>query len=152
MQKPLAAVARTFPLHDIPLIHQLLEDPAERLLGDAQKLEQVRDLHARVAIDKMEQAMMCASEAEFGEHLVRVADEVPIGEKEELDQVPDRLGRRGVRRSPGLDCSHIYVSHVDIFQNDCYAITRPRERIVRSSTRDVGADPCLACLSCGAVL
>ena len=66
VQQPLAAIARTFPLHDIALIHQLLEDAAERLLGDAQKLEQVGDLHARIAIDEVEHAMMGAAKAEFG--------------------------------------------------------------------------------------
>src|SRR5262249_55783873 len=38
----------------------------------------------------------------------------------------------GIGRSALLDCGHIYVSHIDIFRTDCYAITDRRERIVRT--------------------
>ena len=39
--------------------------------------------------------MMRAAEAELFEHMVGIADEVAIGEEQELDNVPDRLVRRG---------------------------------------------------------
>src|SRR5262245_44994018 len=39
VQKPLATIMRTFLLNDITLIDELLEDAAERLLGDAQEVE-----------------------------------------------------------------------------------------------------------------
>ena len=94
-RQPLAAVVRAFLLHDIALVHELLEDAAERLLGDAQKVEQVGDLHARVAVDEMQHAVMRAAKPEFGEHLVGIADEVPVGEEQKLDQVPDRLAPPG---------------------------------------------------------
>ena len=56
-----------------------------------QDVEQVRDLHAGMAGDEMQHAVMRAAEAEFGEGLVGVADEVAVGEKQQFDEVPDRL-------------------------------------------------------------
>ena len=84
---------RAFLLHHIALVDQLLEHAAERLLGDVEDLEQVGDLHAGIAVDEMQHPVMGAAEAELGQHLVRVADEIAIGEKQQLDDVPDRLGR-----------------------------------------------------------
>src|SRR5262249_4707222 len=73
------------------------------------------------------------SEAEFGQYLVRIADEVAVGEKQELDQVErrrvplpgfgcDQMGRRGFET---------YVSHVDIFLVFCYGNEMLCETIVR---------------------
>src|SRR5579875_1517298 len=56
------------------------------------------------------------------QHLVGVADEIAIGEEQQLDDVPHRLAGRGLRRNRALGQSgigglglHSYVSHVDIF-------------------------------------
>ena len=134
-QQPLAAVLRALLLHHVALIDQLLEHAAERLLGDVQDVEQVGDLHARIAVDEMQHAVMRAAEAELAQHLVRIADEVAIGEEQQLDDVPDRLLRRrrwrgGRSARLGGACAHIYVSHVDIFW---FYVTKTRcqnERIV----------------------
>ena len=116
-------VLRAFFLHHEALIDQLLEHAAERLLGDVEDLQQVGDLHAGIAVDEMQHPVMGAAEGELAEHLVRVADEIAIGEKQQFDDVPDRL--RGRRRRRGASHRalgkggglgvHIYVSHIDIF-------------------------------------
>src|SRR5450759_2410188 len=116
-------INRAFFLHYEALIDQLLEHAAERLFGDVEDLQQVGDLHAGIAVDEMQHPVMGTPEGELGEHLVRIADEIAIGEEQQLDDVPDRLGRRrrgaralgqAARRGGNLG-AHIYVSHVDIF-------------------------------------
>ena len=91
VKQALAAVVRALLLQHVALVDQLLEHAAERLLGDVQDVEQVGDLHARVAVDEMQHPVVGAAEAELEQHLVRVADEIAIGKKQELDDVPDRL-------------------------------------------------------------
>ena len=78
-----------------------------------------------IAIDEMQHPMMGAAEAQFEQHLVRIADEIAIGKKQQLDDVPDRVRGRYRRRTGRCaightragrgDIIHIYVSHVDIF-------------------------------------
>ena len=100
-EQALAAVVGAFLLHHVALVDELLEHAAERLLGDLQDVEQVRDLHARIAVDEMQHPVMRAAEAEFRQHIVRVADEVAIGEEQQLDEVPDRLVAAGRTVSGG---------------------------------------------------
>ena len=90
-KEAVAAVVRPFLLHHVALVDQLLEHAPERLLGDAQDVEQVRDLHAGIAVDEMQHPVMRAAEAELLQHVVRIGDEVPVGKEQKLDQVPDRL-------------------------------------------------------------
>ena len=102
IEQALAAVLRAFLLHHVALVDQLLEHAAERLLGDVEDVEQVGDLHAGIAVDEMQHAVMGAAEAELGQHLVGVADEIAIGEEQQLDDVPDRLGAgAGAAAPPG---------------------------------------------------
>src|ERR1700690_3338130 len=123
IQETLPPVLRAFLLHHEALIDQLLEHAAERLFGDVEDIQEVGDLHAGIAVDEMQHPVMGAPETELGEHLVRIADEIAIGEEQQLDDVPDRLGRRrGCARALGQAAgrggnlgAHIYVSHVDIF-------------------------------------
>ena len=97
-QQPLPLVALAGPLDDVVLIDQLLEHAPERLLGDPQDVQQVRHLQARIAMHKVDHPMMGAAEAELLQHFVGVADEVPVGVEQQLDDVPDRLARAGGRR------------------------------------------------------
>src|SRR6202142_3406304 len=123
IQETLPPVLRAFLLHHEALIDQLLEHAAERLLGDVEDLQQVGDLHAGIAVDEMQHPVMGAPEGELRKHFVRIADEIAVGEKQQLDDVPDRLGRRAgrgrtLRQAAGWRGDlgvHIYVSHVDIF-------------------------------------
>ena len=104
MEEPLAAVVGALALHDIALVDELLEHAAERLLGDFQDVEQVGDLDAGIAVDEVQHAMVGAAEAELCQHLVGIADEIAVGEEQQLDEVPARLQRRAprpVRRSNG---------------------------------------------------
>ena len=101
VEQALAAVVVAFLLHHVALVDELLEHAAERLLGDLQHVEQVGDLHARVAVDEMQHAVMGPPEVEFGQHVVGIADEVAVGEEQKLDDVPDRLGGRGARLGLG---------------------------------------------------
>ena len=93
-EEALAPVLLAFPLLDEALVDELLENPPEGLLGDAQDVEQLRHGETGIAIDEMQDAMMRTPEAVAVEKLVGVGDEVPIGEEEELDEVVERLGRR----------------------------------------------------------
>ena len=134
VKQALAAVVVAVLLHDIALVEQLLEHAAERLLGDLQHVEQIGDLHAGIAVDEMQHPVMRAAEPELRQLVVGVADEIAIGEEQQLDDVPDRLGRpRAPRSAPeaGRSASwEIYVSHIDIFRLDCYPKLRRHERIV----------------------
>jgi len=80
-------------LHHITFVDELFEHAAERLLGDLQDIEQVRNFHAGIAVDEMQHAVMGAAEAELGQNLVGIADEVAIGEEQELDEVEIGLAR-----------------------------------------------------------
>src|SRR6266545_3691666 len=91
IEQPLAAVELAFLLLDIAEIDQLLEHPAKRLLGDLENVQELGNLHARIAIDEMQYPVMGAAEAEFHQDVVGIADEIAIGEKQQLDDVPDRL-------------------------------------------------------------
>ena len=112
-QQPLPAVG-ALPLLDIALVDQLLEHAPERLLGDLENAEQLGDLHAGIAIDEVQHAVMSAPEAELRQDLVGVADEIAIGKEEQLDQIPERLRLVPDFARPDGDVQ-IYVSHVDIF-------------------------------------
>src|SRR6185369_13201633 len=138
-EKAMAAVVRPFLLHHIALIDELLEHPSERLLGDAQGLQEVGDLHARIAIDEMQHAVVRPPEAEFLQDVIRIRDKVPVGKEQKLDQIPDRLAlgrprniRGGRRARAGLRKN--YVSHVDIFLSVCYQRRGFHERIVLGIT------------------
>src|SRR6202012_1130940 len=82
IQKPLAAVLSPFFLQHVTLIDQLLEHAAERLLGDVEDLQQVGNFHTGIAIDEMQHAMVGAAKGELAQHLVRIADEITISEKQ----------------------------------------------------------------------
>jgi hypothetical protein len=99
IEQTLAAVVRALLLHHIALVDELLEHATERLLGDLEDVEQLRDLHARIAVDEMQHAVVGAAEAELRQHVVGIADEVAIGEEQQLDDVPDGL-LPGARSSP----------------------------------------------------
>ncbi|WP_315862562.1 hypothetical protein [Phreatobacter aquaticus] len=88
-------------------------------------------------VDKVQNPMVRAPELEPFEHVIGVADEVAIGEKEQLYQIVSRLPRarlacRPLQTAgwPALGRRDIYVSHVDIFDADCYSFARIHETIV----------------------
>ena len=101
VEQALPAVVRALLLHHVALVDELLEHATERLLGDLQDVEQLRDLHAGIAVDEMQHAVVGAPEAELRQHVVGIADEVAIGEEQELDDVPDRLVRHVPRGLAG---------------------------------------------------
>ena len=76
----------------------MLQNATERLLGDAQDVQEIGDLQAWVAVDEMQHAVMRTSEAEGLELVIGVADEIAIGEKQQLDDVPAQA-RCGAGRS-----------------------------------------------------
>jgi hypothetical protein len=78
-------------LQHIVLVHELLQHAAQRLFGDFENIEKVGHFHSGMAGDEMQDAVVRAPEAEFGERLIGIADEVAIGEEQKLDQVPYRL-------------------------------------------------------------
>ena len=100
VEQPLAPVGRAGPALDEALVDQFLEHPVEALLGDPQDVQEFGDRQARLAVDEMQHPVMGAPETEVGQDAVGIADEVAIGEEEQLDQVVGRplagmvLGRR----------------------------------------------------------
>ena len=90
-KKALAPVVVAGPLHDIPFIEQLLENPPQRLLGDAQHVEQIGHLEAGIAVDEMHHPVMRPAEAEGLQLMIGVADEIAIGEEQQLDDIPAQI-------------------------------------------------------------
>src|SRR4029453_6464989 len=134
-----------FFLQNVPLVDQLLQDAAERLLGDVEDLQQVGNFYARVAVDKMQHPMMGAAKTKLEEHLIRVANEIAISEKQKFDDVPGGLGRcRPAARAFGhARCRtrfarRNYVSHVDIF---CFYVTKTRRQTKGSCCNGPTLDP-----------
>src|SRR5215510_3349969 len=128
IEEALTAILLALPLQHITLIDELLEHAAERLFRDVEDLEQIRNLHAGVAVDEMQHPMMRPPETKFQKHLVGVADEVTVGKKQQFDDVPNGLRRSSARRTALChprtghgDLAHIYVSHIDIF---CFYVTK----------------------------
>ena len=98
-KKALAAVVVAALLHDVAFIEQLLENAAKRLLGDAQDVQKIGDLQTRVTADEVHDAMMRAAEAERGQNVIGIADKIPVGEEQQLDDVPARHGAAAASRS-----------------------------------------------------
>ena len=103
IKKPLAAIVGAFLLHDIAFVDQLLEHAAKRLLGNLQNLQQLRNFHAGIAVDEMQDTVMGAAEAELRQHFVRIADKIAVGEKQQLNKIEIKCVRRrsGVERRSG---------------------------------------------------
>jgi hypothetical protein len=61
------------------------------------------------------------AQTEPGQEFIGVADEIPIGEEQELDQVIGRPAWALVFQvRTNWDCRDVYVSHIDISRIDCY--------------------------------
>ena len=99
VKQALPAVVVAGLLHDVAFVEQLLEHPSERLLGDAQDVEQVGDLQAGIAVDEMHHPVMRPAEAERLQLMVGVADEIAIGKEQQLDDIPAQIARRAGRRT-----------------------------------------------------
>jgi len=56
----------------------------------------------------------------LGAEIVGIADEIPIGEEQQLDQVIGRPARALGFQRASWDCRDVYVSHIDISRIDCY--------------------------------
>ena len=140
IEQALAAVVVAGLLHDIALVEQLLEHPAERLLGDAQDVEQVGDLQPGIAIDEVHDPVMGPAEAERLQLLVGIADEIAIGEEQQLDDIPAQIASsRSIGPSlarPSIrawqSCLKIYVSHIDVSWVQCYKTISHDEILDRS--------------------
>ena len=98
VKQALPAVVVAGLLHDIALVEQLLEHPAQRLLGDAQHVEQIGDLQAGIAVDEMHHPVMGPAEPERLQLMVGIADEIAIGEEQQLDDIPAQIAGAGPER------------------------------------------------------
>src|SRR6185312_4620858 len=113
LEQALPAVAAARLLADEALAHELAQDAAQALLGDAQDAEQVGDAHLRMAADEIDDAVMGAAEAVFRQHGVGLGGEVAIGVIEQLDRLAQLLLAEEEQVGAGF-----YVSHVDLFSLD----------------------------------
>src|ERR1700704_4079614 len=95
---PLVVVAGL--LHDIPFIEQLLENPSQRLLGDAQHVQQIGHLQAGITVDEMHDTVMRPSEPESLQLMIGVTDEITVGEEQQLDDIPAQIAGPGVGGAP----------------------------------------------------
>src|SRR5262249_1406564 len=128
-QQPLAPVALAGPLRDPASIDQLFEHSRKTLLGNLQDLQEIGNAQARVAIDKMQYAVMGAAQPELRQDGICLTGEVAIGKKQQLNEGEKmgigrlrgepcpRLGQAG-RALPAYEL-RVYVSHVDLFGPDC---------------------------------
>src|SRR5262249_12309934 len=119
---------------------ELLEHATQGLFRNVEDIEQVGDLHAGIAVDEMQHAMVRTPKAQLQQHFVWVTDEVAVGEEQKLDDVPDGLDWLASRWSAISQTSagnrglvHIYVSHVDIF---CFYVTKPPSKTKGSCQKD----------------
>ena len=88
VEKPLPPVPGTRSSDDEPLPHELAENAAQALLGDAKNAEQLADRHLWVASDEMDDAMMGAPEIVPREDRVGLCREIAIGKEQQLDPLP----------------------------------------------------------------
>jgi hypothetical protein len=84
-----------------------------------------RDGHARIAVDKVQDAVMGAAEAEFGQNGIGFAHKVPVGKEQILDDLHGFGIIVLIAMRFGLER---YVSHVDIFRQGCYTAASVGER------------------------
>ena len=137
----LAAVLVSRALDNEVLVDELLQNARESLLGDLQDFEKLSNLQSRVAVNKMQDTMVGASEAILFQDGIGIAGEIAVGEIEELDAGNEVQWRgRALRftrctRLQALDpvtaVRHVlgrYVSHVDLlalivwrFKSNCWA-------------------------------
>jgi hypothetical protein len=82
-------------LDDVALVQKLLEHAAQRLLGDAQDIQEVGDLQPGIAVDEMQHPVMRPAEAERLELMVGIAHKVAVGEEQQLDDIPAQIARAG---------------------------------------------------------
>ena len=87
-------------LHDVAFIEQLLENAPERLLGDAQYVQEISHLQAGIAVDKMQHPVMGPPKTESLQLVIGVADKIAVGKEQKLDDIPAQTGRPWGRGSP----------------------------------------------------
>ena len=87
----------------------------------------------------MKHPMVRPAKPEFRQHLVRIADEVPVGKEQKLDEVPDRLrrsrtlgGRPAVAVRQGVKFMSAMLTYFGSFVT---SKAHDRERIVRADLR-----------------
>src|SRR5262249_48181338 len=95
VEQPLPAVVIAGLLDDVALVEKLLEHAPQRLLGDAQDVEEIGDLQPGIAVDEMQHPVMGPAEAERLELMVGIAHEVAVGEEQELNDIPAQIARTG---------------------------------------------------------
>ncbi len=99
-KKTLPAVVVAGLLDDIALVEKLLQHTPQRLLGDPQHIEQIGDLEPRIARDEVDDTVVGGGETELLKHMIGIADKVPVGEKQQLDNVPALVAQRRGFASP----------------------------------------------------
>jgi hypothetical protein len=117
IEKPLTPILWASPLLDIPFVQKLLEHASKRLFRDLQNVEEVSNLDPGIAIDEMQNSVMCPAELQCGENVIGVTHEISVRKEQELDNVPYRLAgpHRILNQLGPWGRERIYVSHVDIF-------------------------------------
>src|SRR5262245_26369114 len=80
-----------FFLQDVALLNQLPEYPAKRLFGDFENVQELRNLHAGIAVHEMQNAMVGASKGKLCQDIVGIAGKVAVGKEQQLDDVPDQF-------------------------------------------------------------
>ena len=80
----------------------MFENPRQALLGYLEYIEKISNPEAGIAMDKMQHAMMRPAKAEVVEQGIRLAGEIAIGEKQELDIRNQRVIRKRQRTANGL--------------------------------------------------
>jgi hypothetical protein len=130
VKPPLTQVGGTWALLDEPFFPQVLENTGEALLGNLEDVQQFGNFQAGIAVDEMQDAVMCAPEPIPLQNRIGIAGEIAISKIEQLHKTDERRGHRrgsGFRGRIGACGSQrtalsarlgSYVSHVDLFAVD----------------------------------
>ena len=123
VKPPFPPIVGASRLLDETAVDEPFEHTRQRLLRNAQDVEQIGDAEAWAPIDEMENAMMRSPEAVCRQHGVSLSSEVPVGKKQQLHQAdrgfidPYRASAvvfAHTLRPSQVGCFRIYVSHVDL--------------------------------------
>ena len=81
LEEPLPPVVGPGTLQHELLAHQMAENPAEALLGDAENAEQLADRDLRMAADEMDHPVMGAAETVARENGIGLRRKVAVGKE-----------------------------------------------------------------------
>lgn len=97
IEKTLAAILGPGALVNEAGTDKFLENSRQTLLCDIKDFQQFGHSESLMAVDEMQDAMMCTAKRMLGKKPVRLSHEITVGKKEQLDQLEIRRWLVGYR-------------------------------------------------------